>query len=345
MAILVQLSFKKGDDIPENIRDIFYLTTDYINNKIGDETRHSLFGYEESKIDNNEQDEFFKKHEEMIENLKSGDILVTLYNVQKHEILNCSDVNILEKIVFRVFFPEAPITGDNLSLAQDVVKEYASMKETIDKLIKKGVFKSKDVRSRTFDDFVLRYYGNKVDDLMTKYSKAHKSDIRIKGTTAINGDANELVPHLFGEYLLDKGVDVMLSQVKSNDGRYRIFEMHKYQDDDGIIIDNESTFDGSARRNFGTLVALACLQDGIGAVDDNNGFYLREDELENVCKLVKKINEGKYVFKISTSDNGDDIVIKDTKGAVISVDGFEIWLRKPKEELKDNAGLQLQSET
>lgn len=332
MAILVQLSSRKGDDIPENISDIFYLTTDYIDNKINDETRHGLFGCEDSKFSENEQEEFNKTRDEMLENLKSGDILLTLHNVQKYEILNCADVNILEKIVFKLFFPEAPMTGDNLTLAQDVVKEYSAIKETIDKLVKKGVFKFKDMHSPAFNDFVQRYYGNKVDDLMTKYSKAHKTDIRIKGSTSINGDANELVPHLFGEYLLDKGVDIMLSQVKYNDGRYRIFEMRKFQED-------ESIYEGSARQNFGTLVALACIQDGIGTVDDDNNFYIRENELDSVCKLVKKINEGKYVFKISTSDNGDDIVIKDTEGAVIRVDGFEIWLRKPKEEEKENVGV------
>jgi hypothetical protein len=352
MAVL----FGKTKDLPHFTSHLFMLTRAYIYNKLDPSLFGTILGIFDkpsfSKDDERQYPNFFKNCVDAYSDLNTDEIAIVQFEPDEaricgpkppvremYEKFNVSDMNLSEKLLSKMFFPGAPITEDRLVLTQGIVKEHISVHDTIEKLVKKAVFSDSDLNTTTFTEFVRRYYDNIVDKAMTKYSKSHKSDVRVKGTVAVIDDSFEMVPHLLGQYLVDKGVRIILSPVVKG-GHYRMFKTYRPAEKD-LTLDNYHT---KVHKNFNDFVRLACIQEEIGTYDYNdNELWFTSEDIDSVCKLAKKIADGKYVFKLSTND--DDIVIKDIDDAIVSVAQLGVTRRKTIEGMKENVGVQLQSET
>jgi len=349
----VRLVFLFGDiDSSETVPVLFsltrshiyeYLNRDHWSDSFRNDTNfgliHGYYGKPDDVINGSEK--IGAKCNEVYRDFKTGDVAIVSFATGEVERLNIADMNVMEKIVFKMFFPDAPMTEDKLVLAQAIVKNFRENYETCNKLVKKGFFTEDDLSGDRIVRVIQNVYSRGIEQAMTKYVKSHKGDIHVRSTiVATISDAYELVPFLLTTHLEEKGIEVIFAPTRSGDEKWKILKPlsklnSHYYDCDPFGDDYKSS-------RFGGFVAVACLQEGIGHFDKYGCFYVLEQDIDSVCKIAKKVYEGKYTFKFTNS--GDDILIKDNDEIVVNLNHLPI-IRKRTVEEKENAGVHNPSQT
>lgn len=302
--------FGSAINLATRIRDFIYWKLDRCDYREDGFIFENTFG----SIRFNPDPALFPDKINLIKEVKSsvgtGELAIVQVDTGAVEKFNVSDMNVLEKIVFRMFFPDASMSEDKLIFAQNVVKQFNLTEDAISKLVKKGIFSNKDVSGYSFKRIRKSGFEKSVIEALDKYVKNHKSDVKIKSGVAVISDANEVFPFVLTDYLVKKAIRLIIGKVRYED-HYTFFNQFQFTFDEDDDEDDEF-HDSPLSDNFhlAILIALACLQEGIGNFSDDNCFSITGDEIENACKIAKKVIDGKYVFKFENR-GGKRIIIKD----------------------------------
>lgn len=264
--------------------------------------------------------EEYPKQADLINSVKSsigsGELAIVQVESRTVEKFNASDMNVLEKVVFRLFFPDVLASEDKLIFAQNVVKQFNLTEDAIEKLVKKSIFRDKDINSYSFSLIRRSAFEKAVLEAFDKYVKNHKSDVKVKSGVAVITDANEIIPFVLTNYLVKKSIRLIIGKVGHED-HYAFFNQFPFisydeDEDDDEDVEDEDFYKSIADENLhiAILIAVACLQEGIGNFNEEDRFYITGDEIENACKVAKKVFDGKYVFKFNNK-GGVELVIKD----------------------------------
>ena len=305
--------FGNAINLVTNISNFIFRHLNYRDRHAGDFVFENTFG----TIHINPEPEIYIDRLDLIKEVKSsvgtGELAIVQTETGAVDKFNVSDMNVLEKIAFRMFFPDASMSEDKLIFAQSVVKQFNLTEDAISKLVKKGIFSNKEVLSYSFKQLRKFGFDKFVLEALDKYVKNHKSDVKIKSGIAVISDANEVFPFVLTDYLAKKSIRLVIGKVRRGD-HYTFFNQFPITLSDEEE-DDEDFYDSLSDDNFhlAILIALACLQEGIGNFSDDKCFFITGDEIENACKVAKKVIDGKYVYKLENR-GGQRIVIKDRPG-------------------------------
>ena len=291
---------------------------------------------------------------EITKSIDDDNIVIYDPNNNTTETFNSRELNVAEKICCKMLFPGATITEDKLVVAQSVVKKFESIIQSIEKLSKnfskyesiiqsvekldKDVSKFDENKFNIFNDFrknIGETIASVIEEQFYKYAKSHKTSfVRLKGQIAIISDFAEVVPFALSQYLVEKGIEIIIAPVFNTNEYYILVpEAFDLAFKTYRMVENAKTFDTHLEElktlndkmynqtKLVKLIMLAMLSENVGKLKDRSDVIISEAEIDSVCRIIKKVFEGKYIYKLT--NNKTDILIKDSNNE-LDIEDFDI---------------------
>jgi hypothetical protein len=219
---------------------------------------------------------------------------------------NLSAMGDFEKLLLKLVFNDDEINEDRVKVVSDIIKSMTSKMNLITKFFDKSF--PHVIRKIGFTRFTLtRILFSILDDAMTKYIKAHKSDFEIKGPVCLVRKYENLFPIMESKYVYTKGACVILAPESKDSKTYKLYPITKPE---GQAVEDQDPFDDQYPFNYVELMAvkvmvLSALQDGSASYRVNkNGnveVYFTEENLDSFIRLAKRVTEDKVKLIIGTS--------------------------------------------
>ena len=277
-----------------------------------------------------------KEQLEMILNDKTEPDCVNFYALMgdgkfhKYETVNTKELTAVTKIAHAMIFAGMEPSNDTISICNVITKNYNDVKKAMDNIYKK--VPQKECR---FDQILSSMLFTSLCTIADKVMKTMKDDIQIKGTHVVivkNPTYEVLI--WFSQHLVNKTVLYGLSydDIANN---YRLVSLH-----------------GPSRRttsgpNSFVQAVVALTNEGIGKLERANyparedsddvqyilGIRITEDEVEPAIKVLKKVYDGKYSFKMKSSSLG--FALSDKSLKVVPFDMVE-WKNEDSNEKEES---------
>lgn len=247
-----------------------------------------------------------KEQLEMILNDKAEPDCINFYALmgdgkfRKYETVNTKELTAISKIAHAMIFAGMEPSNDTISICSIITKNYNDVKKAMD-----NVYKKIPQKACGFSRILSSMLFSSICTIADKVMKTMKDDIQIKSSHVViikNPTYEALI--WFSQHLVNKAVLYGLSydDIANN---YRLVSLHG---------PNPKTVTGP---NSFVQAVVALASEGIGKLERAEynagghsdvryvlGIRISEDEVEPAIKVLKKVYDGKYSFKMKSSPLG-----------------------------------------